>query len=93
MKKVGITGGIGSGKTTISEIFKTLGVPVFSADLQGRTLMESDSEVILSIKKEFGGNLYNKDQKLDRKKLAGLVFADSDKLKALNAIVHPAVVR
>jgi dephospho-CoA kinase len=91
MKRIGITGGIGSGKTIISEIFKSLGIPVFSADLQGRALMESDEEVIRCIKKEFGEELYDQRLQLNRKKLAGMVFSDNERLKALNAIVHPAV--
>ncbi|MEX2588670.1 MAG: dephospho-CoA kinase [Chitinophagales bacterium] len=90
MLKVGITGGIGSGKTTVCNIFKSIGVPVYNADKRAKTLMETDEALIGKIKGLFGNNIYN-DKNLNRKQLAEIVFNDAEKLKALNALVHPAV--
>ncbi len=92
MLKVGLTGGIGSGKTTVAEIFVNLGVPVFFADTEARNIMESSEEVVRLIKGNFGEESYEKE-KLNRKFLAEIVFSDPEKLKKLNSIVHPAVHR
>lgn len=88
--RVGITGGIGSGKSLVCRVFKTLGVPVYDADSQARQLMTSDAVLIASIRKEFGEAAY-RDGVLDRAYLAREVFHDSDKLAKLNALVHPRV--
>jgi dephospho-CoA kinase len=90
MLKVGLTGGIGSGKTTVARIFSGLGVPVFFADLEARNLMESSEEIIHSIKSYFGEEVYNGSE-LNRKFLANVVFNDPVKLKKLNQLIHPAV--
>jgi dephospho-CoA kinase len=92
MLKVGLTGGIGSGKTTIAKIFISLGVPVFFADIEAKKLMETDSDVVKGIKNLFGDEAFN-GSSLNRNYLAGIVFADQNKLKKLNQIVHPAVHR
>jgi dephospho-CoA kinase len=92
MLKVGLTGGIGSGKTTVAKIFSSFGVPVFFADLEARTLMESSEEIIHSIKNYFGEEVYDGSE-LNRKFLADVVFNDPVKLKKLNQIIHPAVHR
>lgn len=89
MKKIGITGGIGSGKTTVTEIFAKLGVPVYYDDIEARELQNTDLEVVEKIKKEFGQDLYEEGS-LNRSKLASIVFSDPEKLKVLNSIVHPA---
>ena len=89
MLKIGLTGGIGSGKTTIVNYFKEMGVPVYIADDEARKLMQSKF-IIEEIKKTFGDSLFENDI-LNRAKLAEIVFNDSSKLDQLNAIVHPAV--
>ena len=91
MLKIGLTGGIGSGKTTVAGIFKVLGIPVFDADSAAKKLMETDEAVKLLIRKEFGDTAYNNGQ-LDRKFIAGVVFNDAWKLERLNSIVHPAAI-
>lgn len=91
MKIVGLTGGIGSGKTTIALFFKDLGIPVYVADVEAKRLMNSDSELINKIKMLFGNEAYTKEQQLNRKHIADIVFADKEKLSQLNAIVHPVV--
>ena len=88
-KIIGLTGGIGSGKTTIANHFKSLGIPIYIADEEAKKLMQSD-EIVKAIKERFGADLFENDI-LNRGKLAEAVFNDPDKLKELNAIVHPAV--
>ena len=90
MKIVGLTGGIGSGKSTVLNEFKDLGIKTYSADKAAKTLINTDIVLIDSIKKVFGNNIYKKN-KLDTKQLSKIVFQDSDKLKVLNSIIHPAV--
>lgn len=90
-KIIGLTGGIGSGKTTIANEFLTLGVPVYIADDEARKLMQS-TEVINAIRAAFGNAVFENDI-LNREKLAEIVFSDPEKLEQLNAIVHPAVKR
>jgi len=90
MKIVGLTGGIGSGKSTVLNEFKDLGIKTYSADNAAKTLINTDRALIDSIKKVFGNNIYKKN-KLDAKQLSKIVFQDSDKLKVLNSIIHPAV--
>ena len=88
-KIIGLTGGIGSGKTTISKIFEELGVPVYNSDLEAKKIMELP-EVIILLKNSFGEEFFE-NNKLNRAKLADLVFRNTAKLNALNAIVHPFV--
>ena len=90
MKIVGLTGGIGSGKSTVLNEFKDLGIKTYSADNAAKTLINTDRSLIDSIKKFFGNNIYKKN-KLDTKQLSKIVFQDQDKLKVLNSIIHPAV--
>jgi len=89
-KIVGLTGGIGSGKSTVAGFFKELGVPVYIADSEARKIMDYP-EVIREVKSIFDENVTDTDNKLDRKKIASLVFNNPEKLKKLNAIVHPRV--
>jgi len=91
MKKIGITGGIGSGKTTVCEIFKLLGVPVFHADDEAKVLQNNDLHIRELLIKLFGKHIYFPDGMLDRKKLAGLIFNNSEALAKVNSIIHPAV--
>ena len=90
--KVGITGGIGSGKTIIGKIFRVLGIPVFDADTEAKRLMTMNEALIHAIKVEFGQEAYHKDGLLNRAYMAGEVFNDETKLKKLNAMVHPIVI-
>lgn len=93
MLKVGITGNIGSGKTTVSRIFEVLGVPVFYADNAAKDVMVKDEILITAIKEVFGNTAYFEDGTLNRKHIAGIVFNDEKELAMLNSIVHPAVFR
>jgi len=90
MLKIGLTGGIGSGKTIISNIFKTLAIPVYNADDRAKILMISNELLLNKLKIEFGENIIVNGE-LDRKKLASIVFTSKDKIKRINAIVHPFV--
>jgi dephospho-CoA kinase len=88
---VGITGGIGSGKTTISSVFELLGVPVYYADDESKKIINDDTKVYDAILKTFGEGLKDNENNIDRKKLSEIVFKNPEKLKQLNEIVHPAV--
>ncbi|MEX0981993.1 MAG: dephospho-CoA kinase [Bacteroidales bacterium] len=90
MLKIGLTGGIGSGKTTVCSVFRELGVSVYDADSEARRLMESDAEIVRLITSLLGPNAYRKGR-LNRIFTAEAVFSDKQRLAALNAIVHPAV--
>jgi dephospho-CoA kinase len=90
MLKVGITGGIGSGKSTVCQVFKTLGIPVLHADDTARYLMANDEILIANIRQLFGPTVYA-NNKLDRTQIANIVFKNPEMLQQLNAIVHPAV--
>ena len=92
MIRIGLTGGIGSGKSTVAKVFEVLGIPVYYADDAAKKLMNEDEELKEKIKKEFGESIY-KEEKLDRKKLAGIVFTSPEKLNLLNALVHPATFK
>ncbi len=88
-KIIGLTGGIGSGKTIIANYFMGAGIPVYIADNEARKIM-SQTEIIVEIKKIFGCVIFENDI-LNREKLAEIVFGNPEKLNQLNAIVHPAV--
>lgn len=89
--QIGITGGIGSGKSLVCKIFQSLGVPVYDADSRAKALMTTDGILIEQIKKEFGNLSYNPDGTLNRKHIGEAAFGNPDKLKALDAMVHPRV--
>src|SRR4051812_20297204 len=93
MLKIGITGNIGSGKTTVSKLFELIGIPVFYADEAAKTLMITDDVLIAGVKQAFGDEAYFADGALNRKYIAGIVFNDEAQLANLNALVHPAVFR
>ncbi len=88
--KVGITGGMGSGKSTVAKIIQLLGYPVYNSDIQARSLMNSDRQLMSEISAIFGDNIYDTTG-LNRKEIARRVFTDSNVLKKLEAVVHPAV--
>lgn len=90
--KIGITGGIGSGKTTVARIFEVLGIPVYYADDAAKRIMNEDIYLRQEIIKNFGELSYVND-KLNREYLASIVFHDKKKLAILNALVHPATIR
>jgi dephospho-CoA kinase len=92
MLKVGITGGIGSGKSTVSRIFELLGVPVYYADTAAKEIMHTDEELKAKVQEHFGPDIY-KDGKLDRAALGKIVFNDKEQLELLNSLVHPATIR
>ena len=93
MLKIGITGNIGGGKTTVSRVFEVLGVPVFYADDAAKKVMVEDPVLISTLKAEFGGSSYLEDGSLNRKYIASIVFNNEAELVKLNSIVHPAVFR
>jgi dephospho-CoA kinase len=93
MLKIGITGGIGSGKTTVCKVFETLGIPVFYADTVAKEIMITDPILVAGIKDTFGEESYFEDESLNNKHIAAIVFNNVDELNKLNALVHPAVFR
>ena len=92
MIRIGLTGGIGSGKSTVAKVFEVLGIPVYYADDAAKKLMNEDQQLKQKIQEQFGEAVY-KDGQLDRKFLAGIVFNAPEKLQQLNALVHPATLR
>mgnify|MGYP001065659965 CR=1 FL=1 len=91
MLKIGITGGIGTGKTTVCKLFEKLGVPVYYADDRARWIINHQTDIIEQLKSLFGDDIYTSSGILDRPKVGTIVFKDKKKLAALNEIVHPAV--
>src|SRR5215212_5751077 len=92
MLKVGLTGGIGSGKTTVAKIFELFNIPVYYADKASKRLYHTDKNLMADIKKHFGEDIYTNDQ-LNRSKLAAIVFNDPKKLELLNELAHPPTIR
>lgn len=90
-QQIGITGGIGSGKSLVCKIFSCLGVPVYDADSRAKNLMTTDGILVSQIKKEFGILSYNEDGSLNRKYLGEVAFDQREKLERLNHLVHPRV--
>lgn len=91
MLKIGLTGGIGSGKSTVAKIFETLGIPVYYADAEAKRLMNSSETLKKVIRQNFGEATYENDQ-LNRKYLGGIVFNNPEKLELLNALIHPVTI-
>lgn len=92
MIRVGITGGIGTGKSTVCKIFASMGVPVLDADSLAKNIAEIDIHVKQQILDTFGKESYDEHGKYNRKFIASIVFSDAEKLKMLNNIIHPAVI-
>lgn len=90
--KIGITGGIGSGKSTVAKVFEVLGIPVYYADEAARRVMNEDEEVRKQIIQHFGASSYKNNQ-LDRAYIGSQVFNDKKKLELMNSLVHPATIR
>jgi dephospho-CoA kinase len=93
MTIIGLTGGIGSGKSSAAEVFARLGAPVISADSLARTLLDTDPVVRDLISKRFGKKIYGAGDRADRRALAAVVFSNPAALRRLNAILHPRVRR
>ena len=93
MLKIGITGGIGSGKTTVCKVFETLGIPVFYADTVAKQIMVTDKVLIDDVTTAFGKESYLNDGTLNNKHIAAIVFNNAAELEKLNSLVHPAVFR
>ncbi len=92
MLRIGLTGGIGSGKSTVARILETLGIPVYYADDAAKQIMNTDEGLKQEIRKHFGDASYV-DDRLDRKYLAGIVFKNAEKLELLNSLIHPVTIR
>jgi dephospho-CoA kinase len=91
VKKIGITGGIGSGKSTVARVFGLLGVPVYQADYHAKRLMQTHPELIKALTAHFGKDIYSADNTLQTAALSALVFYDEKLLTQLNELVHPFV--
>jgi dephospho-CoA kinase len=91
MLKIGLTGGIGSGKTTVAHIFEVLGIPVYYADDAAKQLMNEDEHLKQQIITHFGKESYV-DGNLNRSYLSAVVFSDAEKTKLINSIIHPATI-
>lgn len=90
MIKVGLTGGIGSGKSFVGSLFAELGVPVYQADVEAKMLIEADPEIVAAYKSFFGSDIYT-PLGLNRPKVASIVFGNQELLQRVNKVVHPAV--
>ena len=90
MLKVGITGGIGAGKTLITGIFQSLGIPVYDSDSEAKKIL-SDEQVKSKLQNYFGEKIFDKNQNIDKKKIAEIVFNDPESLKYINLLIHPLV--
>ena len=91
MLKVGLTGGLGSGKSTASRFFKSLGAYVLDADATAKTLLDNNEDVQNELVKEFGTDIIGVTEKVDKKKLARIAFQDEDHQQRLNFVVHPHI--
>src|SRR5688572_30186051 len=92
MLRIGLTGGIGSGKSTVAKVFEVLGIPVYYADEAAKRIMNEDEQLMQLIMQHFGAAAYKNNQ-LDRQYLASQVFDNKEKLELLNSLVHPATIR
>jgi len=91
-KMIGLTGGIGAGKSVVAKIFSTLGIPVFNADEVAKQMMQTSPAIKAQLIEQFGRDIYNASG-LDKERLAAIVFADPFQLELLNAIVHPVTIQ
>ncbi len=90
MKKIGLTGGIGSGKTTISKVFKILGIPVYNSDEVAKNILNENELIKKKIIKNFGKQVLT-EEKIDNKKISKIIFNQKEKLNFINSIIHPLV--
>ena len=90
MKIIGLTGGIGSGKTTIAKLFSLLGVPIFNSDLTAKKLYE-EVEVVSAVTKILGNTILNENGKINKVKMSEMIFNDIEKLNSINRLIHPLV--
>jgi len=93
MLRVGLTGGLASGKSHVGRALAELGCEVISADELGHLALEPDGEACATVVREFGGGILDEGGRIDRRKLAAEVFGDPDRLELLNSLVHPVVIR
>jgi dephospho-CoA kinase len=91
MKVIGLTGGIGSGKSTVAQLFELLGVPVYNSDKRAKLIMETNPAIHNALVNRFGNNIYGPDGGLNRKLLSEIIFNHPNELIWVNSIVHPAV--
>ncbi|MCQ2218566.1 MAG: dephospho-CoA kinase [Paludibacteraceae bacterium] len=90
-KAIGITGGIGSGKSVVSSLLRILNIPVYDADAASKSLLSTDPDLVSSLKRLLGEDIYEGDV-LNRKKMASMIFSDKELLAKVNALIHPAVI-
>lgn len=90
--RIGLTGGIGSGKSTVAKVFELLNVPVYYADDASKRLYNTDKELMQKLKANFGDDIYSEEE-INRSKLASLVFNNPQQLELLNSLVHPPTIR
>ena len=93
MKQIGLTGGIGSGKTTVAKIFEHAGYRVYYADTRAKALYDEDQTLKAALIDLLGAEIYDSNGQLDKKRFGGLIFNDKQLLNSVNALVHPAVAR
>ena len=93
MLKIGLTGSIGTGKSTVSKLLRERGIPVIDADLLAREIVKKGQECLIDLKNVFGNQILTLDGELDRKKLGQIVFSDDSKLEILNSVTHPHIRR
>lgn len=91
MIRIGLTGGIGSGKSTITQLLTTIGVPVYISDIRSKQLTQSDPTIISGLKRLLGDDIYSADGLLNKKKMAQMIFNDKDLLAQVNGLIHPVV--
>jgi dephospho-CoA kinase len=89
---IGLTGGIGSGKSVVAKVFATLGIPVFNADEEAKRIMQTSPAIKAKLIEQFGASIYN-ESGLQKEKLAAIVFNDPYQLQLLNAIIHPVTIQ
>ncbi len=91
MIKVGITGGIGSGKSTITNFFRLIGIPIYQSDIRAKQLTQTDTTIINGLKKIIAPDIYDASGMLDRKRMASIIFSNEELRQKVNALIHPAV--
>tara|TARA_B100000965_G_C19537796_1_gene734187 strand:- start:844 stop:1449 length:606 start_codon:yes stop_codon:yes gene_type:complete len=91
MLKIGVTGGMGSGKSTVCNLFRNLGVPIFSSDLKARGLLNTNTDIKKKMKSHFGKDIYLSNGEIDRPRLASIIFSDPNEMEFVTHVVHPEV--